>query len=606
MMPFDTTITDRLRRDRSALLDALAEAGADVSKPNAIRCPFHDDAHPSAGVYTDTEGVERFKCHGCGAGGDIYDIRSRTKGTTPADELRTVQGSVSKTHDAAIPNARGRTYGTLKELLRAVRNLTAHYEYRNPETRVVDMVVVRTDPPGQPKRFLQAHQSPAGWWTMTAPPKPWPIYNRARTAKADRVVVVEGEKCVHALHDVEIVAATSPGGAGKARHADWSPLAGKECVLWPDADKPDANGRRTGIAHMRDVAKLLQSLDSPARVLWLDPDPLNLGEKGDCADFIDKLPTDQTLDQRRQAVEDVLLQATPTGPSAEVVALVSDAIAGRRRIIPWPWDQLGRATRALAPSTVTLLVASPGATKSLMLVQAAAWWHENGERVAVLELEDGRAFHLRRVLAQRAGESGLTDDEWCADNPDVAITATMNHAAFMDSLGACIHELPNDSQPTLEAIGDWIEQQAIAGKRIIAVDPLSIAEAVQHQYIADQKFIARAKRIVEIFGCSLLLVMHPKKHAQGRTTDDIAGGAAYGRLAQTVIWLEHTGKTQSVTVRDKTMGLPVVVEVNRIAHLVKTRIGRGQGLRIGYNFDSATLCLQEAGIITRQSMETGE
>lgn len=36
-----------------------------------IKCPFHDDGHASAGVNFDEN---KFKCHGCGVGGDVYDL----------------------------------------------------------------------------------------------------------------------------------------------------------------------------------------------------------------------------------------------------------------------------------------------------------------------------------------------------------------------------------------------------------------------------------------------------------------------------------------------------------------------------------------------------
>jgi len=36
-----------------------------------IKCPFHGDKHASAGVNFDEN---RFKCHGCGVGGDVYDL----------------------------------------------------------------------------------------------------------------------------------------------------------------------------------------------------------------------------------------------------------------------------------------------------------------------------------------------------------------------------------------------------------------------------------------------------------------------------------------------------------------------------------------------------
>jgi len=50
-MQTDTTI-DRMRSDSGALLDVLLEAGAEIRKPNEIRCPWHDDQHASAGVFT--------------------------------------------------------------------------------------------------------------------------------------------------------------------------------------------------------------------------------------------------------------------------------------------------------------------------------------------------------------------------------------------------------------------------------------------------------------------------------------------------------------------------------------------------------------------------
>ena len=595
----DTATTDRLKADSGALLDALREAGAQVVKPNAIKCPFHDDQHPSAGVYHGDDGAWRFKCHGCGFHGDVFDVRAKAHNTTAGDELKAVRGQdapQSRTATRTTAPAK-RVYPSTDAIEREMPTIEQTYRYTNPGTREPDMVVFRQRLADGRKSFMQCRPVEGGF-VLEAPPKPWPLYNRSRIATAERVVIVEGEKCVHALYESGIVATTNPGGAGKAEHADWSPLAGKTCVLWPDCDPPDDKGKRTGIAHMRDVAKLLQSLDPPARVLWLDPDLLDLPDKGDAADYVARLD-DLTPEQKRQAVEDALTDAVPIGPSSEVDALVRDAIAGRRRNVAWPWHQLGSATRALAPATVTLLVASPGATKSLMLIQAAAWWQEHGERIAVLELEDGRAFHLRRALAQQAGEAGMTDDEWCQQHPETATAATRQHAPFMDALGACIHELPSDTQPTLQAVGDWIERQAVAGKRVIAVDPLSIAEAQRDQFLHDQRFIARVKRVVDSAGCSLVLVMHPRKGAQARTTDDIAGGAAFGRLAQTVLWLEHCANPRHVTVRDTTVELPVEAEVNRIMYLVKTRNGRGQGLRLGYWFDPQTLRLKELGVIMR-------
>lgn len=54
------------------------------------------------------------------------------------------------------------------------------------------------------------------------------------------VLVVEGEKCraagAGALPQYAVV--SWPGGGKGIRYVDWSPLRGRDLVLWPDADKP--------------------------------------------------------------------------------------------------------------------------------------------------------------------------------------------------------------------------------------------------------------------------------------------------------------------------------------------------------------------------------
>jgi hypothetical protein len=129
------------------------------------------------------------------------------------------------------------------------------FKYTDPATGNVDLEVFRLLKTDGKKSFKQASPVPGGW-VLSAPPKPWPLYNRTRLKSAHTVIVVEGEKAVHALQSVlpeGFAATTSPCGAGKAAHADWSPVAGKRVYVWPDHD--DA-GRR----HAADVVVLLQRL----------------------------------------------------------------------------------------------------------------------------------------------------------------------------------------------------------------------------------------------------------------------------------------------------------------------------------------------------------
>ena len=49
------------------------------SKGGRFRCPFHDDTHPSAFAYRDSN---RFICFGCGAQGDAIDFVMKLKGVS--------------------------------------------------------------------------------------------------------------------------------------------------------------------------------------------------------------------------------------------------------------------------------------------------------------------------------------------------------------------------------------------------------------------------------------------------------------------------------------------------------------------------------------------
>lgn len=95
--------SESIRRDRSALLAELEQAGANVSGPTEFCCPFHNDRNPSAGIFQGDDDVWRFKCHGCGAGGDVFDLRARNTGQPLADVLKAAKGQTGK--HKHLPNA---------------------------------------------------------------------------------------------------------------------------------------------------------------------------------------------------------------------------------------------------------------------------------------------------------------------------------------------------------------------------------------------------------------------------------------------------------------------------------------------------------------------
>ena len=108
---------------------------------------------------------------------------------------------------------------------------------------------VRFDPPHPKakdgKTFQVWHPVPDGF-AAGSPPGLKPLYRPQGTPldhlkAAEKIVVVEGEKCCEALQ-AEVGTTSSvttwPGGSAAWQKANWKPLAGKHVILLADADEP--------------------------------------------------------------------------------------------------------------------------------------------------------------------------------------------------------------------------------------------------------------------------------------------------------------------------------------------------------------------------------
>lgn len=108
-------------------------------------------------------------------------------------------------------------------------------------------------------------------------PDPRPLYHLPTVAKADTVVLVEGEKCADALMSLGIVATTAMGGAATTiDKTDWSPLTGKRVILWPDHDE-------AGARHADRVAPKLHAIGAEVRRVAI---PAGKPCKWDAADAV--------------------------------------------------------------------------------------------------------------------------------------------------------------------------------------------------------------------------------------------------------------------------------------------------------------------------------
>jgi putative DNA primase/helicase len=133
------------------------------------------------------------------------------------------------------------------------------------------------------------------------------LYRLPEVIAADEVWVVEGEKDVDALAELEIVATTNFDGAGKWSEFYSEALRGKQVILVPDADDP-------GRAHVQKVAAALHGVAASVKILEL-PNPTKKGY--DVSDFLAEQTDKDTVAERLSLMAEGAQAYQPTSPEAE-------------------------------------------------------------------------------------------------------------------------------------------------------------------------------------------------------------------------------------------------------------------------------------------------
>ena len=270
-------------------------------------------------------------------------------------------------------------------------------------------------------------------------------------------------------------------------------------------------------------------------------------------------------------------------------------IDGSIRSLPMPWPTLAKATRALLPGMVMVVCGDPGSAKSLLTMQLFHFHHLAGTRVSLFELECDKVFHANRLLAQLCGEPNVTDPDWVRDNPHEARYFTEQHEDALRDFGARMSvcpETPIDHDGLLR----WLTDETARGSQLLGIDPITATTPSQRPWEADQNFIVAARKIIGAAGASLVVVTHPRKGAKGSSGwEDLAGGAAWSRFTDTVIWLERPEEPERVLCQTAAFGRQSCT-INRRIRVCKARNGAGYGLKIGMVLET-NLAFTETGLI---------
>lgn len=331
------------------------------------RCPVHDDAQASLNVAVDDD-VLLVHCYAGCAQLDVLDaLRSR-----------------------GLMNGYDR--GTFDFAIAALGKPVTVWTYRDATgARELLKVARYTTPTG--KQFRPWLPNGARW-KCGAHPVPRPLYGLDLLAKfpAMPVLVVEGEKACHAARELvgaKFIVTTWPGGAGGAKHADWTALRGRAVTLWPDADAPGGKA-------MRNVAGKLSGIATSVAIV--EP-----GERAKGWDLADAQAEGWTGD-------DVLTFISAAAPKpSDVVQRGSGEVLLRRvadvEAVPINWLWPGRIARG----KITMIAGHPGLGKSQLSVAIAAVvtaigrWPVDGTscpigNIAMLSAEDDVADTIRPRL----------------------------------------------------------------------------------------------------------------------------------------------------------------------------------------------------------------
>ena len=227
---------------------------------------------------------------------------------------------------------------------------TGKWDYFDKNGQLI-CCVYRYDPPDSKKTYRPydvktgKKQDPEGLW---------PLYHQPEMADNKDIVFVEGEKCADALLPVGIVATTSMHGAtAPINKTDWSPLTGKQLLIWPDKDK-------VGWDYAVNVAHA--ALQAGAVYVAILIPPIDKPEKWDVADAIAEGMNIHDFLAKAERQE---MQHTATTPSKS-----------RFNLLDWTFDRyVGPPPerkwliRGVLPLAVPGMVAAiGGAGKSMLLL----------------------------------------------------------------------------------------------------------------------------------------------------------------------------------------------------------------------------------------------
>jgi putative DNA primase/helicase len=263
-------------------------------------CPFHSENSRSL-VVSPVKKI--FKCFGCGEGGDVISWLQKDQGMTFLEAVNSLKDP-STVDNGLGPKKRRQDepprpkWVNVRPAPQEAKSFR-HYHHGEPslvwpyvdDTGGLLGYVCRFDLPDGSKEVLPFTYCTDGnrqEWRFQGFDKPRPLYSIQESDPTKTVILVEGEKACDAVQahiDTGIVM-TWPGGAQAVDYIDWSHLAGRTVILWPDNDQPGESAMLHIAQHLTGVAKAIKWVKVPAGLPkgWDGAD--RDWKKGECKKFV--------------------------------------------------------------------------------------------------------------------------------------------------------------------------------------------------------------------------------------------------------------------------------------------------------------------------------
>jgi hypothetical protein len=326
-----------------------------------------------------------------------------------------------------------------------------------------------------------------------------PLYRLSNITKRceDFIWVFEGEICIDSAEKLNLMATTS-GSATSASTADWTALAGRKIILWPDND-PE------GVKYIKDVTDILFKLN--CNVYHVDIGKLNLPSKGDIVDWLLANPTADIKQiplieiQRLETSNIIFIKACDIKPLP----------------IDWLWDQ------HFARGKCSMIVGDPGLGKSQLTAFIAAILTQGGI------WPDKTSYNQTGGIAILSAE----DDPACTIVPRlIAAGADLNKVRIIEA----VKKLDSDGQQRLkqfDLVADIheLDKMLTEAGNILAViiDPISAyLDNINSHNNSDVRFaLAPLFKLADKHNVAIICVSHLNKMSNGNAISRVSGSVAF-------------------------------------------------------------------------------